>query len=462
MFSRLHPARLADDTIDELVGLLHGVSGRNFDIPAGYTYLGQYIDHDITFDPTSKLRADFDRKALVDFRTPRFDLDSLYGSGSADQPFLYDWSAPSSGAKLLVGCNVGDGSATLDLPRNEQGRALIGDARNDENIIISQLHLLFIRFHNAVVDHLRTQKPPLTGAALFEKAQRLVRWHYQWIVVHDFLERIVGRAMARRVLRPARGGRGPTVVCEFYKWRSRPEPFIPLEFSAAAYRFGHSMVRDSYALNDDTEDGVPIFADGDHPGELEHLGGFRRLPVGLTIDWGRFYALPGDKRTQRSGIERPQPSRLIDTDIASRLSSLPASMSAEGHELARRNLLRGRVLRLPSGVAVARAMRARHLTEHELLPRPVSSGAAHRAILRAPPLWYYILCEAASELGHRGQHLGPVGGQIVAEVLVGLLEADPSSYLHASSPWKPELPRAKPGTFTMPDLVELAVGTSRR
>jgi hypothetical protein len=450
MFPRLHAAHLSDDGIEALLPLLHGPSGNNPGIPAGYTYLGQYVDHDITFDPTSKLRADNDPKALADFRTPRLDLDSLYGSGNADQPFLYDWSGPSPGVKLLVGSNVSDGSATMDLPRNEQGRALIGDARNDENLIVSQLHLLFLRFHNAVVDYLRREKRPLKDTALLEAAQDMVRWHYQWIVAHDFLERIVGVKMARRVLRPGASDRGPTVQREFYKWRS--EPFIPVEFSAAAYRFGHSMVRNDYALNDQTKDGVPIFADRDSPGELEHLGGFRRLPVPLTIDWRRFFQLPGHRAPQRS--------RLIDTDIASRLGRLPAGMSAEGHVLARRNLLRGRALGLPSGVAVARAMGVRRLTERELLPHGVSSKAARNAPLRAPPLWYYILCEAASELGEGGRHLGPVGGGIVAEVLIGLLEADPSSYLHESPAWKPELPRTHRGTFTMADLVRFTLSTS--
>jgi hypothetical protein len=135
-------------------------------------------------------------------------------------------------------------------------------------------------------------------------------------------------------------------------------------------------------------------------------------------------------------------------------------MSAEGHVLAHRNLLRGRALGLPSGFAVARAMGVRPLTKRELLPHGVSSNTAREAPLRAPPLWYYILCEAASDLGEGGRHLGPVGGRIVAEVLLGLLEADPSSYLRRSPPWKPELPRAHRDTFTMADLVRFTLSAS--
>jgi Animal haem peroxidase len=454
MFPSLPAARLRDDAIEALLPRLHGLSGDNKDIPAGYTYLGQYIDHDITFDPTSKLRGDHNNPtpdALVDYRTPRFDLDSLYGSGPADQPFLYDWSAPSPGVKLLVGTNVGDGSATLDLPRNEQGRALIGDARNDENLIISQLHLLFIRFHNAVVDQLRQQKSAATGPALLAAAQRIVRWHYQWIVVHDFLERVVGVEMAHRVLRPGARGRRPMVRREYYKWES--EPFIPVEFSGAAYRFGHSMVRGDYTLNRrGSGAAVPIFAEPGHAAERESLHGFRPLPVALTIDWGLFYELPGHAP--------PQHSRRIDTNIATRLSHLPAELSAEGEVLARRNLQRGRALRLPSGSDVATAMHLTPLSDEQLLLDNLSPTRVRDALLRAPPLWYYVLCEAASELGDGGRHLGPVGGRIVAEVLVGLLQGDPRSYLHRSPPWTPELPRADPRTFAMADLVHFTVSSS--
>ena len=188
-------------------------------IPSGYTYLGQFVDHDITFDPVSKLQRDNDPDALVDFRTPRFDLDCLYGSGPDDDPFMYEWSSPSNrGVKLLVGRNPNTGAFDLDdLPRNAQGRALIGDPRNDENIIVSQLQLLFIRFHNKVVDRTR-QRQKLEGAELFAEAQRITRWHYQWIVVHDFLQRIVGRAMAESVLKPGAAGAPATTDLKFFKW----------------------------------------------------------------------------------------------------------------------------------------------------------------------------------------------------------------------------------------------------
>ena len=181
-------------------------------------------------------------------------------------------------------------------------------------------------------------------------------------------------------------------------------------------------------------------------GELDHLGGFRPLPAELRIDWGFFYELPDH--------EPPNLSRKIDTDIATRLSRLPAGASAARESLPRLNLLRGCALGLPTGSAVASAMGVTALNEEQLRAKALSPKDAREAVLRAPPLWYYVLCEAESDLGEHGRHLGPVGGRIVAEVLVGLLEADPNSYLRHSRNWTPELP-GRPD-FTMTDLVRFA------
>src|SRR5213076_304467 len=125
-------------------------------ISAGFTYLGQFIDHDLTFDPASSLQKQNDPEALVDFRTPRFDLDCLYGRGPADQPYLYR----ADGVHMLLGnalTGADNDPHARGVPRNqpepsEPARALIGDPRNDENIIVSQLHAIFLRFHNKVVE----------------------------------------------------------------------------------------------------------------------------------------------------------------------------------------------------------------------------------------------------------------------------------------------------------------------
>jgi len=308
MFPDASSCDVSDDAIRALLTFMgdprrNPPSSNNSRIPAGFTYLGQFVDHDLTFDPTSKLDRRHDPRALVNFRTPRLDLDSLYGSGPTAQPFLYDWkdSAPA-GARLLVGRNPAhhpdDPAVALaadDLPRNRQGRALIGDARNDENLIVAQLHLLFMRFHNAVVDAL-CARGDVQSCDLFDEAQRTVRWHYQWIVVHEFLRLVVGEATADAVLPPAPVGAAAEAHLKHF--RCEPDPFIPVEFSGAAYRFGHSMVRGSYGIKRAPSSGPPPHAVTLFPG----LEGLTWLPQSVVIDWERFFDLPGAPADpQRSG-----------------------------------------------------------------------------------------------------------------------------------------------------------------
>src|SRR5438093_2227274 len=211
-------------------------------IPALYTYLGQFIDHDITFDPASSLQKQNDPDALIDFRTPAFDLDNVYGRGPDDQPYMYD-----GGNLFLLGDPIQGGDPNAkDLPRNNANprRALIGDPRNDENTIVSQLQGLFLRFHNRTVD----ENPGLELAEI----QRLVRYHYQYVVLNDFLPRIVHSSVLKEL---KTGPRYDSRKLEFYHWKN--DPFMPVEFSVAAYRLGHSMVRPGYRLNDTVL--LPIF-----------------------------------------------------------------------------------------------------------------------------------------------------------------------------------------------------------
>ena len=211
----------------------------NPQMTAGMTFLGQFIDHDITFDPTSSLERQVDPEQIANFRTPTLALDNVYGSGPMGSPHLYDQSSAGRGIKFLVEEIPGSGSPPrFDVPRNSQDTALIGDPRNDENLIVSQLHLAFLRFHNAAVDHVETElgmsgSPP---DEVFNEAQRIVRWHYQWILIHEFLRLTCGEPVVDDVLNNGR---------KFYKWRH--EPFVPVEFSVGTYRFGHSQVRPSYA-----------------------------------------------------------------------------------------------------------------------------------------------------------------------------------------------------------------------
>ncbi|MDP9075042.1 MAG: heme peroxidase family protein [Actinomycetota bacterium] len=398
--------------------------GENPDIPAGYTYLGQFIDHDITFDPTSMLGRQNDPDGLVDFRTPRFDLDSLYGSGVVDSPFLYDQDDP---VKLLVGTNSDPQHEPQDLPRNQQGRALLADPRNDFHVIISQLTLAFIRFHNAVVDHLRDQFFPDTE--LFAEAQRLVRWHYQWIVIEDYLRSLVGSELVDQILVPDAATGGRAAKLRFFRWQRNP--FMPVEFSAAAFRFGHSQVRATYQLNADL-DPIHIMLPTLYPNPLEHLGGFRPLPRHWKIEWDMFFSVGGSQ---------PQLSRRIDSKIVGPLGVLTPTLDQKRHSIALLDLLRGKALGLPSGQAVACAM-------------GTAAPDTQLGLSGPAPLWYYLLKEA--EVLADGRRLGPTGGRIVAEVLVGLLAADPSSFLRAAPNWKPELPGAEPGHFTVEDLLHFA------
>jgi hypothetical protein len=489
MFRTLPPFAPADADLVKLAREMFEVEdleeetdGRNNEtITAGYTYLGQFVDHDITFDPTSKLQRENDPNALRDFRTPRLDLDSVYGAGPADEPFLYD----PDGIKLRIGETT---YCEPDLPRialsdaerseeKRQGRrALIGDPRNDENVIISQLHLGFMAFHNAVVDALKDNVPIFR---LFEDAQRTVRWHYQWLLVNDFLPRIVGQETVDAVLGweeyavgTARSKRGerlrrpatgwvPKPNLHFYTWRN--QPFVPVEFAAAAFRFGHSMVRSDYTLNDRTtgKNEIKLFADATKREDTEDdLHGFRERPRRMTIEWPRFFQFQDVPRDEST----PQPSRNIDTKLTFRLSLLPPSLigrtdpvlsrsvqalagpgrfddSLVGMLLPARNLLRGKALGLPTGQAVAYAM---GLPDEQILDRHNFRDLKDHDLIRAfghhTPLWYYILKEA--EVLNRGERLGPVGGRIVTEVLIGLLYGDRLSYLRSDPLWQPT-----PGEF---------------
>ena len=389
-------------------------------IPSGFTYLGQFIDHDITFDPTSSLDKQNDPKALSNFRTPRLDLDSLYAGGPADAPFLYDRDDPD---KFLLGPSNHTGSfdhpspdAAGDLPRNSQDLALLGDPRNDENLIVAQLHRLFLKFHNRVVDWLRGKH---TAAPLvFTTAQQLVRWHYQWIVVNDYLPRIVGKPIVQDILTHGR---------RFYRFFQRP--FMPVEFSVAAFRFGHSMVRDDYRFH---RAGPPATSRPFPTASLSLFFRFTRTNT-TAVDW---ILHPDDWENffETNPGTAPVMARAIDPRLAAILAHLPNLGAGAGPtSLATRNLLRGLVMGLPSGQAVAQHMATRvpgivPLTAAEIAAFDPSGFLQTSGLAASTPLWFYLLLEA--QLREGGVRLGPVGGRIVAEVLLGLIQGDRNSYLN--------------------------------
>jgi hypothetical protein len=442
----------------------------NQGIDAGYTYLGQFIDHDLTFDPASSLQKQNDPDALVDFRTPRFDLDCVYGRGPDDQPYLYE----DNGVLLLLGRNV-TGNAqdpqTRDVPRNTnpggRARALIGDPRNDENVIVSQLQATMLRFHNRVARFLPTlpgnQELANDPKKLFEETQRQVRYHYQWLVVNDFLPTIAGQDVVDAILPHLKKGTNITIdKPDLGPFRWKREPFIPIEFSAAAYRFGHSMVRPEYRLNTTLPGRFAIFG----PSELTSLTGFREFPSTWAIDWSLYFKIRPS--APPNGPGRVQKSYKIDTSLVNPLGNLPAVIGANVPSLAERNLIRGWRMGLPSGQDVARAMQMEVIPDEQLkVGKATSEDSDDNPLLTSisprfagnAPLWYYVLAEAQQAFDGNDAtpiRLGPVGGRIVASVIIGLLVGDRHSFLHQPS-WRPLTPFTVGGKFGIVELIKQAM-----
>jgi hypothetical protein len=382
----------------------------------GWPLFAQFIAHDITAD-RSPLSPQAEIADVVNFRSPRADLECLYGAGQIGSPFLYRRDDP---ALLLLGRN--DRGEENDVPRNAEGIALIGDPRNDSHIVVSQLHVAMIKVHNRLVELARGRG--VAGAEVFETARRETVWHYQWVIVNDYLPRLVGAELVESVLE-----HGP----RFY--RSNGAPRIPFEFADAAFRYGHSQVRDSFELNSDKQ-ALRLFPD---------LIGFRPVPAELAIEWSRLFDVEGAVPAQRA--------KLIDGQLARSLIELPAAITGEVEQdayqsLAGRDLQRGYGYGLPSGEAVARAM-----GETPIAGDPLGLRAA--GWQGETPLWLYFLAESAS--CGRGEQLGPSGGRIVAEVLIGIIDADPESYRAVSPEWRPPLPARGP-EFALTDLLIPAAG----
>ena len=402
---------------------------------AGFTFIGQFIDHDITFDNTPLDQQLADPDATTNFRTPRYDLDSVYGRGPTTEPMFYD---PTDPAKLRLEPNI---NGVLDLPRDGGGHAVIPEHRNDENLIIAQFHKAVVQFHNKIVDLARSQG--VRSEWLFETARRLTRWHYQWAVIHDFIPRFAGDELvgSSGAVYKEVPGKAPVINLNYYKPTNRTgRPFMPVEFAVAAYRFGHSIIRPFYVLNDTGV--VDVFG----PEGGRNLNGGRPIPADLVIEWKNI--LPVDPNFP---ARKP---RKIDTKLSIPLSNLPGSVVPPPDpqvNLAVRNTLRGKQVGLPSGQQVAKAMRAPVLSNATLGMGGMSSDSGWGG---EAPLWYYILREA--ELTYGGEQLGPVGGRIMAEVLVGLLQRDPNSYLYLNAAWKPDPAIAPKGTFGFVDLLKFA------
>jgi hypothetical protein len=365
--------------------------GSEATVAAGWPIFGQFVAHDITAD-RSALQVHVDPHKLQNARTPQLNLESVYGDGPVGHPFLYQRDDP---AKLLLGAGGGD------LPRNTEGLALVGDPRDDSHMLVSQFHLAILKLHNALVERARAEG--VADAHVFQYAARETRWSYQWLVANEFLPSLVGQPLTDEALAD-----GP----RYYDVRA---PFIPLEFADAAYRYGHCQIRHRYRTNRDSAP-VPLFPD---------LLGFRPVPSERRVDWTLFF----------DGLSRSaQRAKKIDGRLVGSLISLPVAVTGECeideyHSLAVRDLQRGHGVSLPSGEGLSR-----HLGIGPLTPEQV--GLTKTGWKGETPLWYYILREADVMTG--GDRLGPLGGRLVAEVIAGLLKADPSSYLSAApKTWRP-------------------------
>jgi hypothetical protein len=405
---------------------------------AGTTFFGQFVDHDVTFDLGSALNTPTRPEDSTNTRSPALDLDSVYGGGPTRSPQLYGRRStrePLAGIKL----RVEHGGLFEDLPRNADGTAILGDPRNDEHVILAGLHAAFLMFHNEAVDYVAARNRRASTDEIFREAQRLTRWHYQWIIVHEFLPQIIGQTLVNDILRNGRRIYRPSVG------------FMPVEFQGACYRMGHSMVRPSYRANLAGDDGAAFFAfifDPAAEGQTDptDLRGGVRAPRRF-VGWQTFFDF---------GDTQVRPNKRLDTTLSTPLFQLPFSAIASGdgpQSLAVRNLLRHVTWSLPSGQSIARAMRAPVLSSGDL----ADIGALGANLGRSTPLWFYILREA--HVMAAGSRLGPVGGRIVGEVLIGLMQLNRNSYLSANPRWRPTLLDRfgqQTGDFKMVDMLTFA------
>ena len=425
---------------------------------AGVTFFGQFLDHDITLDPRSPLLEQSDPKRTTNFRTAAFDLDSVYGNGPQGSPELYDLS--SGEIKLRVDSLPGaevvsrNGAPRFDLPRDGNNTAILGDSRNDEHVVLAQLHTAFLRFHNAVVDHLRKDRANAGQSAdqIFKLAQRQVRWHYQWIILNEFLPLTIGQARVADIL-----NKGP----RFY------------QVDEGARRSARQTFKGSVAPHRIFRGRLPVRPFANSPELSSEFRPHRWIPL-LRLSLRRYPETPtlqdpndlrGGKRAPRRFVDWQtffkfdetnfRPNKLIDSKLSSVLMLLPGSrgpapgLPADGvQSLASRNLMRHVNFGIPSGQAIARRMGVPALSPAQLdMLKPFDME-------KSTPLWFYILKEA--EVMEKGLRLGPVGGRIVGEVFIGLLKADETSYLAAQPRWKPVLPSATRGNFRVTDLLTFA------
>lgn len=484
-------------------------------IPPVFTYLGQFIDHDITantdrdsaisiidgqIEPLARAEV---ADGLVNLRDGSLGLDSLYGDATGQHAFAAKLAglmrSPAHPAKMRLAKPIEPDGGRVPLPVSPDdatdllrlgflldrglvtlaelqalepelrkvfletdgspilARAIIGDARNDENLIVAQLHTLFLRLHNKFAD--------ATGGRSFRRARRLTMWHYQWLVVNSYLRTICDPAVLDQII--DLGAPRYTAFVDAHGTNGEKMP-MPLEFSVAAFRFGHSMVRAAYDHNrffGEPVAGSPSFIAPVTPfsflfaftgnGRMFNDKTRGQLPSNWVIEWERWIAT--------DPAHPARAARKLDTNLAPPLADMANESPDVGsmfRHLARRNLRRGYRLSLPNAQGCIAAIgRAGYSEFATLTPRQLRSGSPERRKAvkdghfdKATPLWFYVLKEA--EVLGNGEHLGPLGSHIVAETLIGLIVNDPDSYWNADGGrWSPDKFRAADPIDSIEDMV---------
>ncbi len=404
LFPDLPPLEMDDDQIWSLAMAMVEFDGERNDsryFSNGLCIFGQFLAHDITFESTSHLISNASIPLLQNDRTINLDLDCLYGQTT--QTFYYDNKKPQY---LLLGKEFGNEEVKwYDLQRNIQDIAIIPDARNDENLIVSRLQVLFIQFHNKIVDYFHGKVPE---NELFEEARKQVTWYYHWLVLHEYLYKIMDKEVFNDLLNKG---------CRFF---TSPHQ-LPLEFTGAAFRVGHSQSRERNRINAYTER------------ELFDLGFFAEMKD--YVDWRYIF---------NSYDGKCQFAKLIDTKIAKIFHDLPIvkSNNQRVRSLPFRNLKRGVVYGLPSGEDVAKKLGFEAIDVEE----------SKQLKLNGTPLWFYILREAEI-LGNGGENLGPVGSTLLGECFFTILKHDESSYFNSQPNWTPMLAK-RDGSFDFADMIK--------
>jgi hypothetical protein len=407
-------------------------------IPSVYSYFGQFITHEIVFEITTKDRnfgpeiVPLDRsqiRQLQNARTTLLDLDSVYGPML--DPGGKCFPVPLAGEEMEVGSAADIHIPGTDLPRERtpQYTALIGDRRNDANLITSQMHLAFLRAHNKLVQ----------AGESFQSAQRILRQHFQWLIVSDYLPKVVDSEVRTSVLNREIDALNPL----------QGEPFMPVEFSAAAFRFGHSMLRNRYRYNKHYQKVrlSELF--------LPKTDGYYPVPDEWIIDWSGF--IDGGQNVARLIDTRlTQPlKRLIDSKGQPLKNLINLKGQPVRPSLAALDLMRGYLMGLPTGQAVATALGEPVLTKNEIegaVPLEQSAILSESGLSTETPLWYYILAEAAFR--KEGLCLGRVGSKIVAGVLISLVRKSTDSILLERN-WTPD-PRLGNEQFDLAQLFKFA------